>query len=202
MKTDDMVRAVQRKLGVKVDGRAGPQTWGAVYQYIVRPRSEPRVAFTAPQDHANERSERAIATLLPEVRPYARALFFKARDQGIAINILSGTRSDEEQDRLYAKGRTAPGPKVTNARAGYSNHNFGIAFDIGVFDGNRYLPESPLYKVVGALGMELGLDWGGNWKSIVDQPHFELRPAWAADMPERSMLAELRSRRAAGENIA
>ena len=202
MKTDDMVRAVQRKLGVEVDGRAGPQTWGAVYQYIVRPRSEPRVAFTAPQDRANERSEKAIATLLPEVRPYARALFFKARDQGIAINILSGTRSYEEQDRLYAKGRTAPGPKVTNARAGYSNHNFGIAFDIGVFDGNRYLPESPLYKAIGALGMELGLDWGGNWKSIVDQPHFELRPAWAADMPERSMLAELRSRRAAGENIA
>ena len=202
MKTDDMVRAVQRKLGVKVDGRAGPQTWGAVYQYIVRPQSEPRVAFTAPQDRANERSEKAIATLLPEVRPYARALFFKARDQGIAINILSGTRSYEEQDRLYAKGRTAPGPKVTNARAGYSNHNFGIAFDIGVFDGNRYLPESPLYKAIGALGMELGLDWGGNWKSIVDQPHFELRPAWAADMPERSMLAELRSRRAAGENIA
>jgi len=50
--------------------------------------------------------------------------------------------------------------------------------------------------------MELGLDWGGSWKSIVDQPHFELRPAWAADMSERSMLAELRSRRELGEAIA
>ena len=202
MKTEDMIRAVQKKLGVDIDGRAGPQTWGAIYQYIVRPQAEPRVAFTAPQDKANDRSEKVIATLLPEVRPYARALFFKARDKGIAINIISGTRTFEEQDKLYAKGRSGKGPKVTNARGGYSNHNFGIAFDIGVFDGNRYLPESPLYKAVGALGMELGLDWGGNWKSIVDQPHFELRPAWAGDMSERNMLAELRSRRELGADIA
>ena len=89
MKTEDMIRAVQKKLGVDIDGRAGPQTWGAIYQYIVRPQAEPRVAFTAPQDKANDRSEKVIATLLPEVRPYARALFFKARDKGIAINIIS-----------------------------------------------------------------------------------------------------------------
>lgn len=202
MKTDDMVRAVQQKLGIEVDGRAGPQTWGAIYRYIVRPQAQPTVAFTAPKDKANDRSEKVIATLLPQVRPYARALFFKARDKGININIISGTRTFEEQDSLYAQGRSTRGPKVTNARGGYSNHNFGIAFDIGVFDGNRYLAESPLYKAVGALGMELGLDWGGSWKSIVDQPHFELRPAWAADMSERSMLAELRSRRELGEAIA
>lgn len=202
MKTDDMIRAVQQKLGIEVDGRAGPQTWGAIYQYIVRPQAQPTVAFTAPKDKANDRSEKVIATLLPQVRPYARALFFKARDKGININIISGTRTFEEQDSLYAQGRSTRGPKVTNARGGYSNHNFGIAFDIGVFDGNRYLAESPLYKAVGALGMELGLDWGGSWKSIVDQPHFELRPAWAADMSERSMLAELRSRRELGEAIA
>jgi peptidoglycan L-alanyl-D-glutamate endopeptidase CwlK len=202
MKTDDMIRAVQKKLGIDVDGRPGPQTWGAIYQYIVRPEAEPAIAFTGPKDKANERSEKVIDTLLPEVRPYARALFFKARDKGIAINIISGTRTFEEQDRLYAKGRSTSGPRVTNARGGYSNHNFGIAFDIGVFSGNRYLPDSPLYKAVGALGMELGLDWGGNWKSIVDQPHFELRPAWAGDMSESRMLAELRSRRERGEAIA
>lgn len=202
MKIIDMVLAVQKKLGIEADGRPGPQTWGAIYQYIVRPEAQPTIAFTGSKDKANERSEKAIATLLPDVKPYARALFFKARDKGIAINIISGTRTFEEQNRLYAKGRTTPGPKVTNARGGYSNHNFGIAFDIGVFNGNRYLPESPLYKAVGALGMELGLGWGGNWKSIVDQPHFELRPAWAAGMSERDMLAELRSRTEHGERIA
>ena len=202
MKTEAMIRAVQRKLGIDVDGKAGPQTWGAIYQTIVRPQTAPKVAFTGPRDEANAKSELLIATLLPHVRPYARALYFKARDNGITINIISGTRTYAEQDALYAQGRTKAGNIVTNARGGYSNHNFGIAFDIGVFSGNRYLPESPLYKAVGALGMELGLEWGGNWKTIVDQPHFQLRPAWAGDMTDRAMLAELRRRTQQGEDIA
>ena len=201
MKTEAMIRAVQQTLGIEVDGKAGPQTWGAVYRHIVRPQASATVAFTGPRDQANARSERMIATLLPHVRPYARALYFKARDNGIAINIISGTRTHAEQDALYAQGRTTGGEIVTNARGGYSNHNFGIAFDIGVFSGNRYLPESPLYKAVGALGMELGLEWGGNWTSIVDQPHFQLRPAWASAMRDSAMLAELRRRTKLGESI-
>ena len=201
MKTEAMIRAVQQALGIEVDGKAGPQTWGAIYRHIVRPQASATVAFTGPRDQANARSERMIATLLPHVRPYARALYFKARDNGIAINIISGTRTHAEQDALYAQGRTTGGEIVTNARGGYSNHNFGIAFDIGVFSGNRYLPESPLYKAVGALGMELGLEWGGNWTSIVDQPHFQLRPAWASAMRDSAMLAELRRRTKLGDSI-
>ena len=42
--------------------------------------------------------------------------------------------------------------------------------------------------------MDLGLEWGGNWKTIVDEPHFQLRPEWAAEITEGDMLAELRSR--------
>ena len=112
----------------------------------------------------------------------------------INIKVLSGLRSYAEQDALYAQGRTAPGKIVTRAKAGYSNHNFGIAFDIGVFEGNKYLDESPKYKAVGVLGVDLGLEWGGNWKSIVDQPHFQLRPVWASAMTEKDMLAQLRTR--------
>ena len=133
---------------------------------------------------------------MPEVHPYARALVNRTAAVGIQIKVISGTRTYEEQDALYAQGRTKPGKKVTNARGGYSNHNFGIAFDIGVFEGTKYLGESPKYKAVGAIGLDLGLDWGGNWTSIKDQPHFQLRPKWAAQLPEREMLAQLRIRKA------
>jgi len=47
----------------------------------------------------------------------------------------------------------------------------------------------------------LGLTWGGDFKTIVDEPHYELRPHWAAEMSETGMLAELRKRHGAGENI-
>lgn len=202
MQIEEMVRAVQAKLGLEVDGRAGPQTWGAIYRRIVDKSSPVDAALTEPADQANARSEKIIGGLHARVQPYARSLYFKAREHGMIVNIISGLRTYAEQDALYAQGRTRPGNVVTNAGGGYSNHNFGIAFDIGVFSGSRYLQESPLYKAVGALGMELGLEWGGNWKTIVDQPHFQLRPAWADGMTDRAMLAELRRRTKLGEAIA
>ena len=200
MRIDEMIAAVQTELGIEVDGKAGPETWGAIYKRLVKPKiggQEPAEALSP----VDSRSEKAIATLLPEVQPIARTLVQKAQAAGITIKIISGLRSYEEQDALYAQGRTAPGPIVTHARGGHSNHNFGIAFDIGVFEGNKYLPESPKYKAVGVLGEDVGLEWGGNWKTIVDQPHYQLRPSWAASLTETQMLAELRQRRANGTPV-
>lgn len=197
MKIDEMISEVQRVLRVDVDGKAGPQTWSAIYERIVGP-TLPGTDTTPDITPVDPRSEKVIATLLPQVRPVARALVQKAALSGISIKVISGLRTYAEQDALYAQGRTKPGRIVTKARAGYSNHNFGIAFDVGVFEGNTYLADSPKYRAVGVLGADMGLEWGGNWKSIVDQPHFQLRPGWAADMTEKAMLAELRVRVAEG----
>ncbi len=193
MNIENIVSSVQEKLGVQADGRAGPETWGAIYSHIVKQE----IGGLLPSEaiaKVDPRSEKSIATLLKEVQPIARALVQKSASYGIQIKIISGLRSYAEQDELYAQGRTKPGLKVTNARGGHSNHNFGIAFDFGVFEGSKYLTASEKYKAVGVLGMDLGLEWGGNWKTIVDQPHFQLRPAWAKSFTERDMLAELRSR--------
>jgi peptidoglycan L-alanyl-D-glutamate endopeptidase CwlK len=197
MNLDQLIRAVQEALGINADGKPGPETWQAIYNRICpnAPAPEPL------EDKVDDRSEGVIETLLPEVQPYARALVTKAAASGIAIKVISGLRTYDEQNDLYAQGRMKPGEIVTNARGGYSNHNFGIAFDIGVFEGSRYVDESPKYKAVGVLGTDLGLEWGGNWKTIQDEPHFQLRPKWASDMSERDMLADLRSRKDSGEGV-
>ena len=193
MNIEEIISAVQKNLGVQVDGRAGTQTWGAIYAHIVKSKIG-RLSPAEALSEVDPGSETYIATLLPEVRPIARVLVQKAAQNGIKIKIISGMRTYAEQEKLYAQGRTQPGPKVTNARGGHSNHNFGIAFDVAVFEGTKYLSKSTKYKAVGALGLDLGLEWGGNWKSIVDQPHFQLRPAWATEITEREMLALLRDR--------
>lgn len=195
MSIEDTVRAVQRMLGVTVDGKAGPETWRAIAEKLGVP--PPDASGTV----LDERSERNVATLLPEVRAYARELARRARTVGVDIEIISGARTYAEQDLLYAQGRTMRGAIVTNVKGGESSHNFGIAFDVGVFEGEQYLLESPKYKVVGALGIELGLSWGGNWTSIHDEPHFELRPQWAKDMSEAKMMTGLRERAASGQPI-
>jgi peptidoglycan L-alanyl-D-glutamate endopeptidase CwlK len=125
------------------------------------------------------RSELNIQTLLPAAQRKARE-FMKTAAAGtpasISIKIISGTRTFAEQDELYSHGRTKTGPKVTNARGGGSNHNYGVAWDIGVFKNGQYLPESPLYAQIGTIGKSLGLEWGGDWKSLQDEPHFQMVP--------------------------
>ena len=211
---DAMIRAVQKKLGLFVDGSPGPETWGAVHRAVVGKKAADEIkktgtsALTGEGKTADSRSEGNIVTLHPRVRPFARALIEKAASQGIIIKVTSATRSFAEQDALFAQGRGKPGKRVTNARGGFSNHNFGIAIDVTIFKGSTDpeqaktpVFESALYKVLGAFGTDLGLEWGGNWKTIVDEPHFQLRPAWAGGMKESEMLAELRKRKDSGRDF-
>jgi peptidoglycan L-alanyl-D-glutamate endopeptidase CwlK len=143
------------------------------------------------------RTEKNIATLHPKAQEKARAFMALAvpamAAHGLEVRIISGNRTYAEQNALYAQGRSKPGPKVTNAQGGYSNHNFGVAWDIGLFNGSHYLDESPYYRECGRLGKSLGLAWGGDWKSIQDEPHFEV--------PTGLTLAQMRARVAAGKSV-
>lgn len=146
------------------------------------------------------RTEKNLATLLPQVAAVARVFMARAiarlATEGLTVRIISGTRTFAEQDVLYAKGRTTAGPKVTNARGGYSNHNFGVAFDIGVFrlkGRGDYLGESPHYHTLGPIGEAAGLLWGGRWKSFKDEPHYEF--------PTGLTLAQMRQRLKQGKPI-
>jgi len=140
------------------------------------------------------RTESNINTLLPAAQAKAREFMTSCLAAGIPLKIICGTRTYEEQDALYAQGRTEAGPIVTNARGGYSWHNFGIAWDIGIFDGIRYIEESPLYAKAGWIGKSIGLEWGGDWQGIEDQPHFQLKIGLT--------LADCRERLAKGNPIA
>jgi peptidoglycan L-alanyl-D-glutamate endopeptidase CwlK len=111
----------------------------------------------------DERSMRNIKTLHPDLQPLATKLIELAVGEGINAKVISGLRSYQEQDELYAQGRTKPGNIVTKAKGGQSWHNFGTAFDIGIFskDDRTYYGESKDYRRCGAIGEMLGLEWGG-----------------------------------------
>jgi peptidoglycan L-alanyl-D-glutamate endopeptidase CwlK len=100
--------------------------------------------------------------------------------QGAIYIATSGVRTYQEQNELYAKGRTAPGGIVTNARGGYSPHNFHIAVDFCRHSGTSWSGKlSPNYKdsaytILGQEAAKLGLEWGGAWTSIKDTPHIQL----------------------------
>lgn len=203
MTIKEQITAVQKELGITADGVPGVATWAAIFNDIVGLNKSDETQIQTPDNvpHADDRSEKAILTLLPQVQPYARSLVHDAADQGITIIVTSGTRTYDEQNDLYEQGRTKPGRIVTNAHAGYSNHNFGVAFDVTIFSNGKPVWESPNYKAVGVLGKKLGLTWGGDWISINDEPHFEFHPQWAKDMSEKEMLEELRRRHADNQPV-
>jgi len=123
------------------------------------------------------RTEGNIQTLLPKAQRRARQFLKDINAQlggdGLIFKIISGTRTYDQQNALFAQGRTIPGRIVTRARGGQSNHNFGVAWDIGIFRNAEYIPESTLYQKAGAIGKREGLEWGGDWQGFQDEPHFQ-----------------------------
>ena len=133
----------------------------------------------------DERSAKNVATLHSKVqnifRDWIAECQILAKTFNYEYKAISGNRTWDEQAKLYAQGRTASGKIITNARPGYSNHNFGIAVDMGVFKNGKYLDEnSPdesesFHRKAAEIAKKYNIAWGGDWLSFKDYPHFEYR---------------------------
>lgn len=134
---------------------------------------------------------RNVSQLHPTLQKKVVKLQKECLKAGIKINIGECVRTVAEQNALYAKGRNGvPGPIVTKAKGTdyRSMHQWGVAFDFFLDmdvdkDGKKsddvFNNATKLFNKVGAIGKKLGLEWGGDWKSIKDLPHFQL-PDWGS----------------------
>ena len=104
-----------------------------------------------------------------------------------------GLRSVEDQQELYAKGRTdfsthTKPVTYTDGIKKRSNHQaqddgFGYAFDVYIYDHKTKRASwnvqrleklaKHLIKIASLNGLKL--EWGGHWKSFKDYPHFQLK---------------------------
>ncbi|MNC12548.1 Peptidoglycan L-alanyl-D-glutamate endopeptidase CwlK precursor [compost metagenome] len=136
-------------------------------------------------DQVKLKSESKLVGLQPVIVAAAVALIESCYARGVQIIITQGLRTIAEQDALYAQGRTKPGSIVTNARGGYSNHNFGWAIDFALLlpdkrtvswdtlrdDDKDSLPD---WSEVVEEAKKLGFEWGGDWRSFLDLPHLQM----------------------------
>ena len=122
--------------------------------------------------------------------PYCVEFLCRANAAGLRVIIDCTYRSNEEQDALYAQGRTEPGEIVTHARGGQSAHNYCIgdtpaarAFDIAIYENETgelldWSPNSIHWKMAHQIGLDLGMVLGADWPApLTDPPHFEF-PNW------------------------
>ena len=98
---------------------------------------------------------------------------------GVPLLVTCTYRSPAEQDALYAIGRTKPGRKVTNAKAGESAHNFGLALDfVPLENGKPVWGEGhDAWRKAGNLAPTYGLEWAGTWTRFREYPHIQV-PNW------------------------
>ena len=109
----------------------------------------------------------------------------------VDFTVVCGVRTTEEQQALYAQGRTSRGQIVTNCDGvkKKSNHQpkedgYSYAVDIyPFFEGKvqvnhkntiRSLMEIALHIKTCCFAMGVSIEWGGDW-AMKDFPHFELK---------------------------
>jgi peptidoglycan L-alanyl-D-glutamate endopeptidase CwlK len=126
-------------------------------------------------------SEQRLSQVHPQLAAITRQLADGLAAKGIYVRVVEGLRTWEEQDALYAQGRTTPGKIVTNAAGGSSYHNYGQAVDLVPSTAGpespyvpNWNPKDPSYKTMQEDGEDLGLTSGARWITIPDPPHFQL----------------------------
>ncbi len=117
---------------------------------------------------------RDINDLLPIVKQKCEQFISECKVNGIELIVTSVYRSVDEQNEIYAQGRTKPGNIVTNAKGGQSYHNHRVAFDVvPLVQGKAVWNNNALWSKIGGIGQRVGLEWGGSWASFPDVPHFQ-----------------------------
>lgn len=127
-------------------------------------------------------TSRKLTDLHPLMQPLVVDTLARAEMVGIDLLVTCTYRSDEEQARLYAQGRTKAGRVVTNAKPGQSMHNFrsggnpaSLAVDVVPMRAGKpvWAAGDPIWAEVGLLGEAAGLEWAGRWKRFRELPHFQ-----------------------------
>lgn len=130
-------------------------------------------------------SLKRIDTLHPRIRFQAKNVLLESYAADVPIRITQAFRTFAEQDKLYEQGRSLPGEIVTNAKAGQSWHNYGLAFDFVLLKPNEKEiswdmkadydrdGEKDWAEVV-SIAKRNFFEWGGDWDKP-DYPHFQNR---------------------------
>lgn len=109
-------------------------------------------------------NSRDLKDLNPKVAAMCAAFIDECKKLGIDVLITSTLRDNESQNALYAQGRTVKGSIVTNAKAGQSFHNYGLAFDFcPIVNGKCQWNDLDLFKRCGVIAESVGLEWAGRW---------------------------------------
>jgi hypothetical protein len=106
--------------------------------------------------------------IYPPFRDRLLEVIARLSARGHIYRATSGYRSWGDQMALWAKGRTAPGAIVTNAKGGQSQHNFGLAIDFTCIKNGKVSWDTKDYEPLSDELVLASLHSGSAYK---DWPH-------------------------------
>lgn len=117
-------------------------------------------------------NSRKLEDLHPKVKVLCEKFISECKKQDIDVLITSTYRDAASQNALYAQGRTTPGKKVTNAKAGQSFHNWRCAFDfVPIVNGKAQWSDVATFTKCGEIAESVGLQWAGRWVKFKELAH-------------------------------
>ncbi len=144
----------------------------------------------------NTASQDRLAQVAPFLSLRTYQLSTRCIPEGFMITVAEGLRTWEYQHDLWLKGRNPDGSYidpihhkgvVTNADAGHSWHNYGLAVDCDVVEKDGKIdwnPEHPHWKTMERIGVGLGMTSGANWIRLQDAPHFQITGRFPVGAPD------------------
>jgi hypothetical protein len=125
---------------------------------------------------------RNIDDLHPLVAEAARLTLADCQTKlGVTVIATSTRRVYEEQEALYAIGRTThlDCKPVTESKPGHSWHEYALAWDFApIIGGKAVYDDANLIQGIADIGVSYGLRWGGDAgfraAGIVDGDHFQM----------------------------
>jgi peptidoglycan L-alanyl-D-glutamate endopeptidase CwlK len=126
---------------------------------------------------------RSLDDLHPIVREKAEQWLELCNQAGHEPLVTCTYRSVQEQDDLYAQGRSKPGKRVTNVRGGNSYHNWRVAIDFVPLLAGKPVwdAEHKAWPEIATLAEAVGFEWGGRWTTFKDLPHLQYTQGLTCD---------------------
>lgn len=124
----------------------------------------------------DERSKTLLAKLHPDLRRVVNAAALETFPTFLTFRVTETVRTIARQKQLVASGAS----QTMNSRHIPGANGFAHAVDLVALVNGKVRWDWPLYRSLAAamktvaVKEKVPIEWGGDWKSFKDGPHFQL----------------------------
>jgi hypothetical protein len=112
-------------------------------------------------------NSRNIDDLRPDVAANCKIMLARCAAAGLPVLVTGTVRDKEYQEHCYSIGTAKTKTPSFHAQG------VGLAFDICKNVKGQEYSDATFFARCAVIGKQMGFEWGGDWASFPDKPHFQ-----------------------------